>query len=46
MSRGEYTEAKESSCKAPEKVEDIVARIHKLEADIAASLDKLFVDEK
>ena len=31
---------------APEKVEDIVARIHKLEADIAASLDKLFVDEK
>ena len=31
---------------APEKVGDIVARIHKLEADIAASLDKLFVDEK
>ena len=31
---------------APEKVEDIVARIHKLEADIAASLDKLFVEEK
>lgn len=30
----------------PEKVEDIVARIHKLEADIAASLDKLFVEEK
>lgn len=30
---------------APEKVEDIVARIHVLEADIAASLEKLFVEE-
>lgn len=31
---------------APEKVEDIVARIHVLEADISASLDKLFTEEK
>ncbi len=31
---------------APEKVEDIVARIHLLEADISASLDKLFAEEK
>ena len=31
--------------KAPEKVEDIVARIHALEADITASLDKLFTKE-
>ena len=31
---------------APEKVEDIIARIHVLEADIAASLDKLFAEEK
>lgn len=31
---------------APEKVEDIVARIHVLEADISASLNKLFVEEK
>ena len=31
---------------APEKVEDIVARIHVLEADISASLEKLFVEEK
>ena len=31
---------------APEKVEDIVARIHALEADISASLDKLFAEEK
>ena len=31
---------------APEKVEDIVARIHVLEADISASLDKLFAEEK
>ena len=31
---------------APEKVEDIVARIHELEADISASLDKLFAEEK
>ena len=31
---------------APENVEDIVARIHKLEADISASLDKLFAKEK
>ena len=31
---------------APEKVEDIVARIHMLEADISASLDKLFAKEK
>lgn len=30
----------------PEKVEDIVGRIHVLEADIAASLDKLFAEEK
>ena len=32
--------------KAPEKVEDIVARIHVLEADISASLEKLFAEEK
>ncbi len=31
---------------APERVEDIVARIHVLEADISASLDKLFAEEK
>ena len=31
---------------APEKVEDIVARIHVLEADISASLDRLFAEEK
>ncbi len=31
---------------APEKVEDIVARIHALEADISASLEKLFAEEK
>lgn len=31
---------------APEKVEDIVARIHALEADISASLEKLFAGEK
>lgn len=31
---------------APEKVEDIVIRIHALEADISASLDKLFAEEK
>ena len=31
---------------APEKVEDIVARIHVLEADISASLEKLFAGEK
>ena len=31
---------------APEKVEDIVARIHALEADISASLNKLFAEEK
>ncbi|MBD5528714.1 MAG: SAM-dependent DNA methyltransferase [Lachnospiraceae bacterium] len=31
---------------APEKVEDIVARIHALEADISVSLDKLFAEEK
>ena len=31
---------------APEKVEDIVARIHALEADISASLEKLFTEEK
>jgi len=31
---------------APEKVEDIVVRIHVLEADISASLDKLFAEEK
>ncbi len=30
----------------PEKVEDIVARIHVLEADISASLNKLFAEEK
>ena len=30
---------------APEKVEDIVARIHVLEADISASLEKLFAEE-
>ena len=30
----------------PEKVEDIVARIHALEADISAFLDKLFAEEK
>lgn len=30
----------------PEKVEDIVERIHALEADIAASLNKLFAEEK
>ena len=30
----------------PEKVEDIVARIHALEADISASLEKLFAEEK
>ncbi len=30
----------------PEKVEDIVARIHVLEADISASLEKLFAEEK
>lgn len=30
---------------APEKVEDIVARIHALEADISVSLDKLFAKE-
>ena len=30
----------------PEKVEAIVERIHALEADIAASLDKLFAEEK
>lgn len=30
----------------PEKVEDIVERIHALEADIAASLGKLFAEEK
>ena len=30
---------------APEKVEDIVARIHALEADISASLEKLFAEE-
>ncbi len=29
---------------APEKVEDIVARIHALEADISASLEKLFAE--
>ncbi|MCX4340479.1 MAG: class I SAM-dependent DNA methyltransferase [Lachnospiraceae bacterium] len=29
-----------------EKVEDIVARIHVLEADISASLEKLFAEEK
>mgnify|MGYP002511687005 FL=1 len=31
---------------APEKVEDIVARIQVLEADISASLEKLFTEEK
>ncbi len=31
---------------APEKVEDIVDRIHVLEADISASLEKLFAEEK
>ena len=31
---------------APEKVEDIVERIHVLEADISASLEKLFAEEK
>ncbi len=31
---------------APEKVEDIVARIHVLEDDISASLEKLFAEEK
>lgn len=31
---------------APEKVEDIVARIHVLEADISASLEKLFAEGK
>ncbi|MBD5508075.1 MAG: SAM-dependent DNA methyltransferase [Lachnospiraceae bacterium] len=31
---------------APEKVEDIVARISVLEADISASLEKLFAEEK
>ena len=31
---------------APEKVEDIVARIHVLEADISASFEKLFAEEK
>ena len=31
---------------APEKLEDIVARIHVLEADIAMSLDKLFSEEE
>ena len=31
---------------APENVEDIVARIHVLEADISASLEKLFAEEK
>ncbi len=31
---------------APEKVEDIVARIHVLEADISVSLEKLFAEEK
>lgn len=31
---------------SPEKVEDIVARIHVLEADISASLEKLFAEEK
>lgn len=30
----------------PEKVEDIVARIHVLEADISTSLEKLFAEEK
>lgn len=31
---------------APEKVEDIVIRIHALEADISASLNKLFAEAK
>ena len=31
---------------APEKVEDIVARIHVLEADISDSLERLFAEEK
>ena len=31
---------------APEKVEEIVARIHVLEADISASLEKLFAEGK
>ena len=31
---------------APEKVKDIVARIHALETDISASLEKLFTEEK
>ena len=31
---------------APEKVEDIVTRIHALEADISTSLEKLFAEEK
>ena len=31
---------------APEKVEDIVARIHVLEVDISTSLEKLFAEEK
>lgn len=31
---------------SPEKVEDIVTRIHALEADISASLEKLFTEEK
>lgn len=31
---------------APEKVEDIVTRIHVLEADISTSLEKLFAEEK
>lgn len=31
---------------APDKVEDIVARIHVLEADITASLEKLFAEEQ
>ena len=30
----------------PEKVEDIVERIHALEEDIAASFNKLFAEEK
>jgi len=31
---------------APEKVEDIVARIHVLEVDISTSLERLFAEEK
>ncbi len=31
---------------APEKVEDIVARIHALEADISASLERLFAETR